>query len=396
MNKRIKWGIIILIGAGLAGLGIYQFTPHENKELTAADALPKENKQRTLKVNAQVIKPHLLTDEILVTGRLVPDEEVSLSFETSGKITDIFFTEGTLVKRGELLAKVNDRQLQAQLKRLEAQIPLAEDRVFRQNALLKRDAVSKEAYEQVKTELATLNADIENIKANIDMTELRAPFDGIIGLRQVSTGAYASPTTVVARLTKVTPLKVEFAVPERYAREIKKGTNLEFKVEGKLDTYHAQVYATESSIDMETHSLNIRAIYPNRNGELLAGRYADIQLKQKEIAKYISCVYQENEAPDDITVRDLVSFGRNIYSSVKKEDKEENKRMIDFALKATGIEEIQDKKVVNLSGGQKQRAFIAMSLAQNTEVLLLDEPTTYLDIYHQIEILEVVKSLNEK
>ena len=64
-------------------------------------------------------------------------------------------------------------------------------------------------------------------------------------------------------------------------REIKKGTNLEFKVEGKLDTYHAQVYATESSIDMETHSLNIRAIYPNRNGELLAGRYADIQLKQK-------------------------------------------------------------------------------------------------------------------
>ena len=288
MEKIKRRKLIGINGAGLAGLGIYQFTPHENEELTAADALPKENKQRTLKVNAQVIKPHLLTDEILVTGRLVPDEEVSLSFETSGKITDIFFTEGTLVKRGELLAKVNDRQLQAQLKRLEAQIPLAEDRVFRQNALLKRDAVSKEAYEQVKTELATLNADIENIKANIDMTELRAPFDGIIGLRQVSTGAYASPTTVVAKLTKVTPLKVEFAVPERYAREIKKGTNLEFKVEGKLDTYHAQVYATESSIDMETHSLNIRAIYPNRNGELLAGRYADIQLKQKEIEDAIA------------------------------------------------------------------------------------------------------------
>ena len=90
------------------------------------------------------------------------------------------------------------------------------------NALLQRDAVSKEAYEQVKTELATLNADIENIKASIDMTELRAPFDGIIGLRQVSVGAYASPTTVVAKLTKVSPLKVEFAVPERYARENKK------------------------------------------------------------------------------------------------------------------------------------------------------------------------------
>ena len=133
-----------------------------------------------------------------------------------------------------------------------------------------------------------------------------------------------------------------------------------------------------------------------KSGEIYLGDKDLGKLKQKEIAKYISCVYQENEAPDDITVRDLVSFGRNIYSNVKKEDKEENKRMIDFALKATGIEEIQDKKVVNLSGGQKQRAFIAMSLAQNTEVLLLDEPTTYLDIYHQIEILEVVKSLNEK
>ena len=133
-----------------------------------------------------------------------------------------------------------------------------------------------------------------------------------------------------------------------------------------------------------------------KSGKIYLGDKDLGKLKQKEIAKYISCVYQENEAPDDITVRDLVSFGRNIYSNVKKEDKEENKRMIDFALKDTGIEEIQDKKVVNLSGGQKQRAFIAMSLAQNTEVLLLDEPTTYLDIYHQIEILEVVKSLNEK
>ena len=133
-----------------------------------------------------------------------------------------------------------------------------------------------------------------------------------------------------------------------------------------------------------------------KSGKIYLGDKDLGKLKQKEIAKYISCVYQENEAPDDITVRDLVSCGRNIYSNVKKEDKEENKRMIDFALKATGIEEIQDKKVVNLSGGQKQRAFIAMSLAQNTEVLLLDEPTTYLDIYHQIEILEVVKSLNEK
>ena len=82
--------------------------------------------------------------------------------------------------------------------------------------------------------------------------------------------------------------KVEFAVPERYARQIQKGANLSFKIEGKLDAYHAQVYATESSIDPTTHTLNVRAIYPNTHGELLPGRYASIELSQNEIKDAIA------------------------------------------------------------------------------------------------------------
>lgn len=288
MNKGMKWGIIICVGAGLIGLGIHTFTPRENEELNKIEDVKPQESKKALNVNGQIIKPHLITDQLFVSGKLMPDEEVDLSFEASGKIIDINFTEGSSVKKGQLLAKVNDSQLQAQLARLEAQMPLAEDRVFRQNALLQRDAVSKEAYEQVKTELATLHADIENVKANIAMTELRAPFDGVIGLRQVSTGAYASPTTVIAKLTKITPLKVEFAVPERYARQIRKGTNLTFKIEGKLEEFKAQVYATESSIDPETHTLTVRAIYPNHNGLLLPGRYADVSLKQEEISDAIA------------------------------------------------------------------------------------------------------------
>ena len=288
MKKYIKWGIVIIVGAGLTTLGIHTFTPRENEDLAAVKDVAPTQKNRSLNINAQIIRPHLLTDELFVSGKLMPDEEVDLSFEASGKIVDINFTEGTFVTKGQLLAKVNDSQLQAQLKRLEAQMPLAEDRVFRQNALLQRDAVSKEAYEQVKTELATLNADIENVKANIAMTELRAPFDGIIGLRQVSTGAYASPTTVIAKLTKITPLKVEFAVPERYARQVKKGTNLTFRIEGFLNEFNSQVYATESRIDDETHTLTVRALYPNKNGELLPGRYADISLKQEEIKEALA------------------------------------------------------------------------------------------------------------
>ena len=288
MNNKLKWGLVALLIVGCGIFGYYQLMPKENEELTEADAMPKSTKKKSLDVYAKVIAPQLLTDEIPIIGRLVPDEEVQLSFETSGKITDIFFKEGSHVKKGTLLAKVNDAELQAQLARLEAQVPLAQERVYRQSTLLQRDAVSKEALEIVKTELATLNADIDKIKAQIELTELRAPFDGIIGLRQVSVGSFASPTTVVAKLTSVTPIKVEFSVPERYASEVKKGTNLEFNVDGKLEAFKAQVYATEASLDAETHTLLVRALYPNENGELLSGQYAGIRLKQKEIPDAIA------------------------------------------------------------------------------------------------------------
>ena len=213
MNKKTKWGIFIGIGALLIAGGIYTSMPKENEELSSANKVMANQSRgrRALNVNAIIIKPQLLKEEIPITGITLPDEEVDLSFESSGKITEINFEEGTYVKKGQLLAKVNDRPLRAQLQRLVSQLKLAEDRVFRQNALLERDAVSKEAYEQVKTELATLNADIDLVEANIQQTELRAPFDGIIGLRQVSVGQFASPSTIVAKLTKVSPLKIEFA-----------------------------------------------------------------------------------------------------------------------------------------------------------------------------------------
>lgn len=114
-----------------------------------------------------------------------------------------------------------------------------------------------------------LNADIDIVRSNIALTELHAPFDGVIGLRNVSEGAYASPSVVVAKLTKIKPLKIDLSVPERYASQIKPGTRLTFTVEGYNETFHAEVYATESKIDPNTHYFSVRAHYPNTRGRLL-------------------------------------------------------------------------------------------------------------------------------
>lgn len=289
--KRWKWILVAVVACCLAVWGVISQKPKQNSELSEAYKIvksPSRGGKSTLNVNATIIRTGELTDEMMVTGILLPDEEVNLSFETSGQVVDIHFQEGSHVKKGQLLAKVNDRKLQADLSRLMVQLKLANDRVERQGALLKHDAVSQEAYDQVKTELATLKAEIEIVKAQIELTELRAPFDGVIGLRQISVGAYASPTTIVSKLTRIVPLKVEFSVPERYVNEVNPGTALTFTIDGNLKEFPAKVYAKESAIDINTHTLTVRALYANANGKLTPGRYASIKLKKQQITDAIA------------------------------------------------------------------------------------------------------------
>ena len=194
-----------------------------------------------------------------------------LSFETSGKIVSIKFTEGTRVKKGDLLAKINDRPLQAQLEKLLAQKKLTEAKEFRERSLLEKDAISQESYDQIVTELQTIEADINLIEARISETELRAPFDGIIGLRYLSEGSYATPSTKIAKLIKISPLKIEFSIPEKYASEIKIGYPVTFTVDGINNNFEASVYAVDPKIDIDTRTIVLRALYPNSKEELKSG-----------------------------------------------------------------------------------------------------------------------------
>lgn len=285
MNKKTRIILYTAIALLIVGMALYPLLKKQFKtdETPLTPQAGLQGKKPPLNVNIKILDYETLSDVFRTKGVLLPDEEVNLSFETSGKITKIFFREGAQVRRGELLAKVNDEPLQAELKKLVAQLPLAQERVFRQKSLLAKDAVSQEAYESVTTELDKLKADVELVKARIAQTELRAPFDGIIGLRLVSEGAYASPSLQISKLTKISPLKIEFSVNERHATEIKAGTKLSFTIENDLNEYSANVYAVESKLDEKTLSLKVRALYSNPGGKLLPGRSANIQIQLREI-----------------------------------------------------------------------------------------------------------------
>lgn len=250
-----------------------------------AGAMPS---RQLLNVSGFLIKPSKMSEIIKQTGTLRPDEEVDLSFETSGKIVGINFTEGTRVKKGDLLAKINDRPLQAQLQKLVAQKKLAEEKEFRERSLLDRDAISKESYDQIVTELQTIEADINLINALISETELRAPFDGIIGLRYLSEGSYATPSTKIARLIKISPIKVEFSISEKYADEVSVGFPVMFTVDGSNTIYKAKVYAVDPKIDLDTRTVVLRALYPNKNEELKSGRSAYVTLQLSQIDNTIA------------------------------------------------------------------------------------------------------------
>ncbi|HRW61913.1 MAG TPA: efflux RND transporter periplasmic adaptor subunit [Bacteroidales bacterium] len=248
----------------------------------------KRGAGQVLYASGYLIEPTQMNELIYSTGSLIPDEEVELSFETSGKVVGIYFKEGSSVQKGELLAKINDKPLQAQLLKLQAQKKLTEEREFRQKQLLERDAISRESYDQVATELQSIEADILLIQARISETELRAPFDGIVGLRMISEGAYANTQTKIVRLVKISPLKIEFSIPERYAGEVKPGFSITFILDGEPKAFEADVYAVDPKVDIDTRTIKVRALYPNAKNELKPGRFASVQARLSQIKNTIA------------------------------------------------------------------------------------------------------------
>jgi len=281
--------------------------------------------QQLLNIDALKLQPQRLAEIINSSGTLLPDEQVDLSFETSGRIVRIDFEEGTKVTKGQLLAKLNDSHLQAQLLKLQSQAKLAEQREFRQKSLLQRDAISQESYDQAVTELQALQADIQLLEARIAETEMRAPFDGTIGLRYVSEGSYANPNAHIARLTKNNPLKIEFSIPERYAGQVQNGFPIHFFLEGNPDTLKAVVYAIEPKVNINTRTILVRAKYPNPHEAIKPGRFVSVQLTLSEIFDALviptEALIPDMEGDKVFVYRDGKAYAVQVNTGLRTENK---------------------------------------------------------------------------
>lgn len=240
-----------------------------------------------ISVKAYIIKPETVDNKVLTTGTILANEEVELRSEVSGKITKILFKEGSYVNKGELLIKINDSDLQAQLRRAESKVKLSEEKEFRQKQLRDGNLISQEEYDNTLGELNVNKADYDLIKAQIDKTEIRAPFSGVVGLRSVSEGSYVTTSTIMAKLQNLSSIKVDFSIPERYSTSVKAGDNLDFRISGSNTHFNAKIYAIEPKIDPGTRTLKIRAICGTYYSELIPGAFANVELNLKQISDAI-------------------------------------------------------------------------------------------------------------
>lgn len=242
----------------------------------------KSKGKMQLKVDGFIAKPTTLINQITVSGSLLAYEEVVLMSEMSGRVVMINLPEGKTVKKGTLLVKIYDDDLQANLSKLNAQLELQQKIYERQTELIKVNGISQNDYDQTCLQVNMLKAEIDAQKSLIRKTEVLAPFDGVIGLKNISVGAQVNTSTQLATIRMENKLKLDFSVPEKYSSEIKPGLDVKFSVYGKETQHDATVFATEGGIDAISRNIKVRALVNSKSEDLVPGAFTNVQLNLGE------------------------------------------------------------------------------------------------------------------
>lgn len=274
MNKTLKRILYFVVATVILAIVIYPKLP-KTQESPAESSTTTQSK---LTVQGLIVSKSPLKNQVNVTGSILADESVTLNSEVAGKIEMISFKEGQKVRKGDLLIKLNDDEVLAEIEKLQYTRKLNEDNEFRQQQLLDKEAISREEYETSLTTLNTTKAEIKIMQARLDKHHIKAPFDGVVGLRDVSEGSYLNPGSRIADLYKVDPIKLEFSIPSKYISLVNEGDSILFSVDAYDRQFRGSIYAIEPQIDPQTRSLKVRANAPNKNGLLLPGQFARINL----------------------------------------------------------------------------------------------------------------------
>lgn len=274
MNKLTGFALTILIVTATA----CSSKKEENKSAPGGGAAAGRNRNMPMSVEGYVVNTSTVSESIEVPGNVLPFESTELHPEVSGRVVSLNINEGSYVRKGTVLAKLFDGDLQAQLKKLQVQLSIAERTVQRLGELLKIQGVSQQEYDLSTLEANNIRADIDIIRTNIGRTVIRAPFNGRIGLKNISLGAYVTPQSILATIQQVDQLKLEFTVPEKYTSRVHVGQTISFTVEGSSKNLLAKVMATEGSVVAENRSLQIRAVVMGKDPKLIPGAFAKVNL----------------------------------------------------------------------------------------------------------------------
>ena len=272
---KIKHLVYALIIIGIGALIFYRIS--DNKKSEEKNSKGPGGKT-ALNVSGIVLKPQVFLDNLSLSGSIEANEQVDIRSEISGIVESINFQEGTMVSKGQVLFKVNDIELRAQLANVKTSQGLASENERRAKLLLEKEAISQEEYDIASADFKSSKAQTQLIQAQIAKTTVRAPFSGKIGLRAISNGTYVTPTTPIAKLVNTSQLKITFSIPEKYASQMKVGNALSFTTAGSTEKFDAKIYAIEPEIEIATRTLKVRAIAQNPDGKLYPGTFANVAL----------------------------------------------------------------------------------------------------------------------
>lgn len=270
---KLKYSALIV---GIIVLFLFSSCGSKTKKETAKKSNSRSGAHTSLAVDGYIIHPSVLHSGIEIAGTLLPFEETEIHPEVSGKVTFLSIKEGAHVRKGTLLARLFDGDLQAELHKLSVQLQIAQKTQERQDELLKIGGISQQDYDLSVLNVSTIKADMQVLQAAIDKTIIKAPFDGKLGFKNISIGAFITTATVITTIRQDTKLKLEFSVPEKYTSKIKTGNVITFATESTGKNYHAKIYATESGITEENRSLKVHALVENVDKNITAGSFAKV------------------------------------------------------------------------------------------------------------------------